>query len=103
VLGSAREEIQKEFNAAQAGGKKVSLADLIVLGGCAASKQAAQGRRPRCRSALHPGRTDATPGADRCGVLRRARAEGRWLPQLPQKASRRRRPEMLVDRAQLLT
>src|SRR5262249_31051687 len=36
------EKIQKEFNAAQTGGKKVSLADLIVLGGCAAVEAAAK-------------------------------------------------------------
>ena len=47
------EAIQKDFNAAQSGGKKVSLADLIVLGGCAAVEAAAQQGRPatsRCPS-----------------------------------------------------
>ena len=41
----ALEAIQKEFNASQSGGKKVSLADLIVLGGCAAIEKAAKDGR----------------------------------------------------------
>jgi catalase-peroxidase len=53
------EGIQADFNARQSGGKKVSLADLIVLGGCAASK-AAEGGRPRREVPFTPGRTDAT-------------------------------------------
>src|SRR2546425_503383 len=53
------EGIQKEFNAAQSGGKKVSLADLIVLGGCAAVEQAAKKAGHDVKVPFAPGRTDA--------------------------------------------
>ena len=55
------EGIQKEFNDAQAGGKKrVSLADLIVLGGCAAVEQAAKNAGYDVQVPFTPGRTDAS-------------------------------------------
>src|SRR4029450_6095145 len=55
------ETIQKEFNDAQAGGKKkVSLADLIVLGGCAAVERAAKGGGYSVEVPFTPGRTDAS-------------------------------------------
>jgi catalase-peroxidase len=54
------EAIQKEFNAAQKGGKKVSLADLIVLGGAAAVEQAARSAGQEVKVPFKPGRTDAT-------------------------------------------
>ncbi len=57
----ALEGIQKEFNAAQSGGKKVSLADLIVLGGCAAVEQAAKKAGYDVTVPFTPGRTDASP------------------------------------------
>jgi catalase-peroxidase len=52
--------IQKEFNAAQKGGKKVSLADLIVLGGCAAIEAAAKKAGHSVKVPFSPGRTDAS-------------------------------------------
>ena len=56
------EGIQKQFNDAQVGGKKqVSLADLIVLGGCAAVEQAARSGGHDVRVPFTPGRTDASP------------------------------------------
>jgi catalase-peroxidase len=55
------EGIQKEFNSAQTGGKKVSLADLIVLGGCAGVEQAAKNAGYDVTVAFTPGRTDASP------------------------------------------
>jgi len=54
------EVIQKEFNAAQAGGKKVSLADVIVLGGCASVEQAAKKAGHDVTVPFLPGRTDAS-------------------------------------------
>jgi catalase-peroxidase len=54
------EGIQKEFNAAQAGGKKVSLADLIVLAGDAAVEDAAKKAGVQVKLPFTPGRTDAT-------------------------------------------
>ena len=56
----AIEKIQKEFNDAQKDGKKVSLADLIVLGGCAAVEKAAKDRGFDVQVPFTPGRTDAT-------------------------------------------
>src|SRR5438034_899694 len=54
------EQIQQDFNRSQSGGKKVSLADLIVLGGCAAVEQAAKNAGHDITVPFAPGRTDAT-------------------------------------------
>jgi catalase-peroxidase len=54
------EEIQREFNSVQPGGKMVSLADLIVLGGCAAVEQAAKNAGYDITVPFTPGRTDAS-------------------------------------------
>jgi catalase-peroxidase len=54
------EGIQLEFNASQKGGKAVSVADLIVLGGCAAVERAAKGAGHDVKVPFTPGRTDAT-------------------------------------------
>ena len=58
VLG-VLEKIQADFNGAQSGNKKVSLADLIVLGGCAAIEQAARNAGSNIEVPFSPGRTDA--------------------------------------------
>src|SRR5439155_9194407 len=54
------EQIQQGFNRSQSGGKKVSLADLIVLGGCAAVEQAAKNAGHDVTVPFAPGRTDAS-------------------------------------------
>lgn len=54
------EEIQKEFNTSQSGNKKISLADLIVLGGCAAVEKSASDGGFNIKAPFSPGRTDAT-------------------------------------------
>ncbi len=54
------EQIQQDFNSSQSGGKRVSLADLIVLGGCAAVEQAAKDGGHDVTVPFAPGRTDAT-------------------------------------------
>ena len=54
------EAIQKDFNASQSGGKKVSLADLIVLAGCAAVDEAAKQAGHDVKVSFSPGRTDAS-------------------------------------------
>jgi len=54
------EKIQQDFNRSQSGGKKVSLADLIVLGGCAAVERAAKTAGYDVKVPFTPGRTDAT-------------------------------------------
>ncbi|SKC81865.1 catalase/peroxidase HPI [Ohtaekwangia koreensis] len=57
---SALETIRKEFNAAQTGGKKVSIADLIVLAGCAGVEKAAKAAGHDVKVPFTPGRVDAT-------------------------------------------
>ncbi|MDP2015571.1 catalase/peroxidase HPI [Hydrogenophaga sp.] len=54
------EAVQKDFNSTQSGGKKISLADLIVLGGCAAVEAAAKKAGHEVKVPFSPGRTDAT-------------------------------------------
>jgi catalase-peroxidase len=56
----ALERIQTEFNSSQTGGKRVSLADLIVLGGCAGVEQAAKNAGSNVQVPFTPGRTDAS-------------------------------------------
>jgi catalase-peroxidase len=97
------EAIQKDFNGSQSGGKKVSLADLIVLGGCAAVEAAAKQAGHDVKVPFSPGRTDASqeqtdvesfavlePTAD--GFRNYFRKED---PRVPE--------DVLVDKAQLLT
>jgi catalase-peroxidase len=60
VVLEALENVQKAFNAAQTGGKKVSLADLIVLGGCAAVEHAAKTAGHDVQVPFTPGRMDAS-------------------------------------------
>jgi catalase (peroxidase I) len=60
----ALEAIQKEFNASQSGGKKVSLADLIVLGGSAAVQEAAKKAGHDVKVPFSLGRTDASQRAE---------------------------------------
>jgi len=95
--------IQKAFNAAQAGGKKVSLADVIVLGGCAGVEQAAKEAGRDVTVPFTPGRTDALQeqtDADSFAVLEPA-ADG-FRNYLKAKFSVSAE-HLLVDRAQLLT
>ncbi|HUR49893.1 MAG TPA: catalase/peroxidase HPI [Acidimicrobiales bacterium] len=100
---AALEQIQQDFNGSASGGKKVSLADLIVLGGCAAVEQAASNAGHKITVPFAPGRTDASqeqtdvetfavlePKAD---GFRNYLRSGEKLP-----------PEtLLLDRANLLT
>jgi len=95
--------IQKEFNAAQSGGKKVSLADLIVLGGCAAVEQAAKKAGHEVEVPFTPGRTDASQeqtDVESFAVLEPA-ADG-FRNYLKTKYAVTAE-ELLVDKAQLLT
>ena len=99
----ALEGIQKEFNSAQSGKKKVSLADLIVLGGCAGVEQAAKNGGYEVTVPFTPGRTDALPeqtDVASFGVLE-PKADGFRNYQKTRYAVSAE--EMLVDRAQLLT
>jgi catalase-peroxidase len=102
VLGTL-EEIQKAFNSAASGGKKVSLADVIVLGGCAGVEQAAKMGGHDVTVPFTPGRTDASQeqtDVDSFAVLEPA-ADGFRNYQKTKYAVTPE--ELLVDRAQLLT
>jgi len=97
------EEIQKQFNSAQQNGKMVSLADLIVLGGCAGVEQAAKMAGHNVTVPFTPGRTDATQeqtDVESFSALEPA-ADGfrNYLKSRYSVAAE----ELLVDRAQLLT
>jgi catalase-peroxidase len=96
-------KIQKEFNSAQSGNKKVSLADLIVLGGCAGVEQAAKNAGCDITVPFTPGRTDASQeqtDVESFSVLE-PKADGFRNYQKSKYAVSAE--EMLVDRAQLLT
>jgi catalase-peroxidase len=97
------EKVQADFNASLSGGKKISLADVIVLGGCAAIEQAAKSAGHDVKVSFAPGRSDATQentDAHSFAVLEPA-ADG-FRNYLGNGHSRS--PEQrLLDRAQLLT
>ena len=97
------EAIQKEFNSSASGGKKVSLADLIVLGGSAAVEDAAKKGGHAVKVGFAPGRTDATEAqtdAESFAVLEPV-ADG--FRNYVKKGVTGHAEEMLLDKAQLLT
>jgi len=97
------EGIQKEFNNAQSGGKMVSLADLIVLGGCAGVEQAAKNAGHDVTVPFKPGRTDASQeqtDVESFAVLEPAADGFRNYLKTKYAVSAE---ELLVDRSQLLT
>jgi catalase-peroxidase len=97
------EAIQKDFNGAQSGGKKVSLADLIVLGGCAAVEAAAKKAGHDVKVPFAPGRMDALQeqtDVDSFAVLEPV-ADG--FRNYVRKGFEGSAAELLVDKAQLLT
>ena len=97
------EGVQREFNGAQPGGKRVSLADVIVLGGCAGVEQAAKNAGHDVTVPFTPGRTDASQeqtDVESFAVLEPA-ADG--FRNYLKKKYAVSAEELLVDRAQLLT
>jgi len=97
------EGVQQQFNAAQAGGKQVSLADLIVLGGSAAVEQAAKVAGSDITVPFTPGRTDASQeqtDVESFAVLEPT-ADG--FRNYLGKGHVRPAEQLLIDRAQLLT
>jgi catalase-peroxidase len=100
---AALKGIQEEYNKILSGGKKVSLADIIVLGGCAAIEQAAKHSGHVLRVPFTPGRTDASEkqtDVASFSVLEPVADGFRNYLKKGQKASAE---ELLVDRAQLMT
>ncbi|HWG21870.1 MAG TPA: catalase/peroxidase HPI [Terracidiphilus sp.] len=97
------ESIQEDFNEAQTGGKRVSLADLIVLGGCAAVEEAARKAGHGAKVPFTPGRTDARQeqtDLDSFAVLE-PKADG--FRNYLRKGLEDSAAELLVDKANLLT
>ena len=100
---AALEGVQKEFNQAQSGNKRVSLADLIVLGGNAAVEKAARDAGHDIQVPFHPGRTDASQEwtDEEAFAVLEPQADG--FRNYLKKRFTVRPEEMLLDRAQLLT
>ena len=99
----ALETVQQGFNSAQAGGKRISMADLIVLGGCAAVEKAAKNAGHDVQVPFAPGRTDATQDqtdVDSFAVLEPT-ADGfrNYLAD----GHNRTAEELLVEKAEMLT
>jgi catalase-peroxidase len=106
IVLQALQKIQQDFNSSQSGGKKVSLADLIVLGGCAGIEVAAKNGGHDVQVPFTPGRTDASQ--DQTDVPSFAflepTADGfRNFRSFPDRDMDRPIEEKLIDRAQLLT
>ncbi len=97
------ETIQKEFNGAQKGGKKVSLADLIVLGGCAAVEAAAKKGGATIDVPFTPGRMDASAEQTDAASFDVMEPLSDGFRNYQKRAFAKTPEELLVDRAQLLT
>ena len=106
VLGTL-EGIQKDFNSSQSGnkpgGKKVSLADLIVLGGCAAVEAAAKKAGHTVKVPFSPGRTDASQAQTDVHSFAVLEPTADGFRNYLRLGQQRPAEELLVDRAQLLT
>jgi catalase-peroxidase len=96
------EAIQKDFNASATGGKKVSLADLIVLGGSAAVEQAAKAAGHDVKVQFTPGRTDASQDQTDVESFEPLEPKADGFRNYLNGKSRLAPEELLVDRAQLL-
>jgi len=101
------EAIQKEFNSSQSNGskgkKKVSLADLIVLGGCAAVEEAAKNAGHPVKIAFTPGRTDASQDQTDVHSFAVMEPVADGFRNYLRSGQRLSAEELLLDRAQLLT
>jgi catalase-peroxidase len=97
------EVIRKDFNAAQSGGKSVSLADLIVLGGDAAVEQAAKKAGHNVTIPFTPGRTDASQAQTDVHSFAVLEPVADGFRNYLRKGHEASAAELLVDRAQLLT
>jgi len=97
------EGIQKAFNGAQSGGKKVSLADLIVLGGCAAVEAAARKAGHDVKVPFSPGRTDASQAQTDIDSFAPLEPTADGFRNYLRKGLEGSAAELLVDRANLMT
>lgn len=96
------EGIQKDFNKTANGGKKVSMADLIVLGGCAAIEQAAKASGHNVNVHFTPGRTDASQQQTDLESFAVLEPEADGFRNFQKKTYSVAAEEMLLDKAQLL-
>jgi catalase-peroxidase len=96
------EAIQKDFNSSQSGGKKVSLADVIVLGGCAAVEEAAKRAGHDVKVPFSPGRTDASQEQTDVHSFEVMEPKADGFRNYLRNGNQMRAEELLVDRAQLL-
>jgi catalase-peroxidase len=99
---TALEAIQMQFNSSQTGGKKVSLADLIVLGGCAAIEKAARDGGHALRVPFTPGRMDASQEQTDVGSFAPLEPVADGFRNYLSGKQRLSPEELLVDKAQLL-
>jgi catalase-peroxidase len=97
------EAIQKDFNVSQSDGKKVSLADLIVLGGCAAIEKAARAGGYDVKVPFTPGRADASQDQTDVDSFAPLEPTADGFRNYLRGKQRLPAEELLVDRAQLLT
>jgi catalase-peroxidase len=97
------EAIQKEFNGSQSGGKKVSLADLIVLGGCAAVEAAAKKAGQDVKVPFKPGRMDASQEQTDVVSIAALEPAADGFRNYARKGLEGSAAELLVDKAQLMT
>ena len=97
------EGIQKAFNNAQSGGKKVSLADIIVLGGCAGVEQAAKNAGHDLTVPFAPGRTDASQEQTEVASFAVLEPVADGFRNFQKARFSVSAEELLIDRAQLLT
>ena len=99
----ALEAIQREFNSSQSDGKMVSLADLIVLGGCAGVEQAAKNAGHDVKVPFKPGRTDASQEKTDVQSFAVLEPKADGFRNYLKGSHTLSAEELLVDRAQLLT
>ncbi len=97
------EAIQKHFNSAQSGGRKVSLADLIVLGGCAAVEAAAKKAGHNVKVPFSPGRMDASQAQTDVHSFTVLEPTADGFRNYVRKGQEGAAAELLLDRANLLT
>ncbi len=97
------EEIQTDFNGSQTGPKKVSLADLIVLGGCAAIELAARRAGHEVQAPFSPGRTDASAEWTDVDAFRVLEPTADGFRNYFRAGDKRRPEELLIDRSSLLS
>jgi catalase-peroxidase len=97
------EGIQKDFNSAQSGGKKVSMADLIVLGGCAAIEKSAKNAGHDMTVPFTPGRSDATDEQTDVEAFAVLEPEADGFRNYFKAKHNVCAEEMLIDKAQLMT